>query len=140
MHRGRNADARETTIASYEFSRRDLCEIVIFGGDPEDRHSRCTALGKTACEFDRGESFVNRVEGSRKEAGLLARNDRQTIGVAQPLDVAECRLTRAPVPVHGLERIAERGAINFVSCQDFGSALGQLMMKADGRRIETTER
>ena len=65
-------DARQAAIAADELCCCDFGEIVIFGGDPEDWHSRCAALRQTSGEFDGGESFVDCVERAGEESSLLS--------------------------------------------------------------------
>ena len=51
-------------------------EIVIFGGEPEDRNRVGALLCDCVRPTERGDRFIDAVGGTRKEADLLARNDR----------------------------------------------------------------
>ena len=51
-------------------------EVVIFGGEPEDRNGVGAFLCDCVGPSQRRDRFVNAVSGARKEADLLAGDDR----------------------------------------------------------------
>jgi hypothetical protein len=72
VHLRRNFYSRKTAITADELCRCDFREVVVFGSDPEDGHSRGAALRQTPGEFDGGERFVESVERACEESRLLA--------------------------------------------------------------------
>ena len=55
----------------------DLGEIVILGGQPEDRNRGQSVGGKPSCQFHRVQDFINGVAGARKQSHLLAGHARR---------------------------------------------------------------
>src|SRR5205814_5439737 len=78
-----NADAIEAAITIDEFGGRDFGEVVIFGRDPKHRHSLDAALRQAISKLHRRKSFVDRVKRPAKQTGLLSRDDRNAIRIAQ---------------------------------------------------------
>jgi hypothetical protein len=136
VQRGRNTDARQAAITADEFCARHFGEIVILRRNPENGDRGSPALRQTSGELNGRERLVDGVERSCEEARLLARDDREAVGLAQPLDIGQDFRARAPAAVHRGERIAERAPVRPVCAEDFGRTRGELMMKAHGGRIE----
>src|SRR5690349_3242563 len=97
----------ELAITGDELRFRDFGEIVILGGDPENRYCLCSSLLQAAGEFYGGECFVDCVEWAGKQTRLLAGNNGDAIRLAQQVDILQRRLAGAPALVHCRERVAD---------------------------------
>ena len=64
----------------------DLGEIVVFGGQPEDRHRRNAVVGEPRGQLDRVQNFVNGVAGPGKQADLLSGDNRDGARLRQPFE------------------------------------------------------
>src|SRR5438128_7165952 len=85
--------------------------VVVFAGDPEDRHRLNALLAQTVGELDDGHRLVNRVERAGEQAGLLSCNDGYRTGTAQHLDVLESQFGRAGATVDAFERVSDAVAV-----------------------------
>ena len=79
MHRGRNTNAGETTVAIDELRFRNLGKIMVLRGDPENRNGFRATLRKTPGKFDGRQRFVDCVKWSGKESCLLSGNHGDAI-------------------------------------------------------------
>ena len=81
VHFRRHTRAGKITISIDEAGRGYFCEIVILSGNPENGHRFEATLGHAFGQLHRGERFIDRIEWSAKQAGLLAGNYGQAISV-----------------------------------------------------------
>ncbi len=72
MQIGGNVDSLELAIAADEFRERDFGEVVILGSDPEHGNGLRIPLPQTARELHCRKCFVNCVEWTSEQPGLLA--------------------------------------------------------------------
>ena len=105
---------------------------MIFSRNPKDRNCLRLALRQAAGEFYRGKCFIDRVERTGKQTGLLTGDYRQAVGLAQQLNVLERLCARAPCRIHVLQGIAECAAIRLMRRQNFRRARREFVMKPNG--------
>ena len=68
---------------------------MIFGGNPEHGNSFDSALRETISKLHCRQRFVDRVQRTAEQTGLLSGNDRNAIGRAQALNVTKRHVIRA---------------------------------------------
>ena len=73
----------------------DFGEIVIFGGQPEDRDGGDAVFGQPFRQADGMKRLVNGVSGSGKQAHLLAGHDRDRARLGQPVERGAGRVLHA---------------------------------------------
>src|SRR3989442_1750018 len=135
----RDIDAGEPAVATNDFCLSHLDEIVILSSNPEHRDSFGVALHQTSGELYRGKRLVDGVERTGEKPRLLTGNYRQTVCLAQSLNIRERLGAGAPRSVHRLERVAQNVAVSLMRRQNFGRARGQLVMETYRGRVELLE-
>ena len=139
VHFQRHTQVAEIAIAIDETGRGDFCEIVILSGNPKNGHRFEAALGHAFGQLYRGERFIDRVERSAKQAGLLARNYGHAVSIAQQTDVRQGLFTSLPTAIHLLQCAANRPAIRFVIGQNSLAAIGNFVMKTNCFGVEASQ-
>ena len=128
----------------------DLGEVVIGGGDPEDRNGVVAGGGGFVGEFYGGERFVDREDRAAEKADLLA-GDRSGSTGAKARDVGYGLFGGVPVAVLALEDLAYAGAalgiITLAGCllrhpfgEIWGSGVKLLNLGGSGKVIEEKPR
>ena len=112
--------------------------IVIFAGNPEDRHRLDALLAQTGGELDDGHRLVNRVERPGEQAGLLACNDGYRTGTAQHLDVLESQLRRTGAAVDAFKGVGDALAVKRLRA-NFAGMLGERRHGAPAIAIEARD-
>ena len=65
----------------------DFGKVMVLARQPENRHSRQTFLGQFFRQLHRGQRLIDAVGRPAKQPHLLAGDDGQGVGPAQPLDI-----------------------------------------------------
>src|SRR5262249_44587064 len=132
-------DPAESAVTIDKLRPRDFGKVVILRGDPKNRHGADATLGHAFGKFHRGKRLVNCVERPAKEAGLLAGNHRDAIGLAQQFDVAQGLVAGAPATIHFFQRAAKRVTVRLVARQYLIAPRGQFVVMFDSLRIEASQ-
>ncbi len=70
----------------------DFFIVVVFAGDPKDRHRLDALIAQASGELDHRQRFVNRVQRTREQTRLLPGHDCNRTLVPQHVDVLEGEL------------------------------------------------
>jgi hypothetical protein len=77
---GLHLEADGPAAAVIDVAMVDFGEVVILGGQPEDRHGADAVVAQLAGESGGGQGLVDRVDGSAEQADLLAGDDGDGVG------------------------------------------------------------
>ena len=99
----------------------DLLEVVIFAGHPEDRHDRAARLvSELLGQLQGGDGFVDGVERSCQQPGLLPRHHSDGVGVAKGVDIGPHGVGQSPASFLFQQHVGQRLAIAVVARRAIG--------------------
>src|SRR5882672_2978592 len=134
-----NGDIGQHAIAINELRRGNFVKVMIFARNPENRNGFDATLCQAVCQFHRGQCFVNSVERSAEEAGLLSGDHGNTVRFTQALNVFECLFAGAPGAIHSFERAAKYLSIGLMIREHPLDAVWQIVMMLYCFRIKFSE-